>query len=83
MIHQPHLTGGLEGQASDIEIHAREIVRQREEMNAIMARHTGQSVETIALDTDRDRWLTAEQAVEYGLADSVMAPSRIPSGFES
>jgi ATP-dependent Clp protease protease subunit len=81
MIHQPHLTGGLEGQASDIEIHAREIVRQREEMNAIMARHTGQSVETIALDTDRDRWLTAEQAVEYGLADSVMAPSRVPGGL--
>ncbi len=81
LIHQPLLTGGLEGQASDIEIHAREIVRQKEEMIAILARHTGQSPETIAADTDRDRWLTAEQAVEYGLADSVMAPSRVPSGL--
>ena len=81
LIHQPHLTGGLEGQASDIEIHAREIVRQKEEMTAILARHTGQSPETIAADTDRDRWLTAEQAVEYGLVDSIMAPSRVPSGL--
>ena len=81
LIHQPHLTGGLEGQASDIEIHAREIVRQKEEMTAILARHTGQTEETIARDTDRDRWLTAEQAVEYGLVDSVMAPSRVPAGL--
>ncbi|HEX6147377.1 MAG TPA: ATP-dependent Clp protease proteolytic subunit [Acidimicrobiia bacterium] len=81
LIHQPHLTGGLEGQASDIEIHAREIVRQKEEMTAILARHTGQTPETIAADTDRDRWLTAEQAVEYGLVDSIMAPSRVPSGL--
>jgi ATP-dependent Clp protease protease subunit len=83
LIHQPHLTGGLEGQASDIEIHAREIVRQKEEMTAILARHTGQSPETIAADTDRDRWLTAEQAVEYGLVDSIMAPARVPAGLES
>jgi len=81
LIHQPHLTGGLEGQASDIEIHAREIVRQKEEMTAILARHTGQTEETITRDTDRDRWLTAEQAVEYGLVDSVMAPSRVPAGL--
>jgi ATP-dependent Clp protease protease subunit len=81
LIHQPHLSGGLEGQASDIEIHAREIVRQKEEMTQILARHTGQSPETIAIDTDRDRWLTAEQAVGYGLADLVMAPSRVPSGL--
>ncbi|HVR77787.1 MAG TPA: ATP-dependent Clp protease proteolytic subunit [Acidimicrobiia bacterium] len=81
LIHQPHLTGGLEGQASDIEIHAKEIVRQKEEMIAILARHTGQAEETIALDTDRDRWLTADQAVEYGLADNVMAPSRVPAGL--
>jgi ATP-dependent Clp protease protease subunit len=83
LIHQPHLTGGLEGQASDIEIHAREIVRQKEEMTAILARHTGQSPETIAADTDRDRWLTAEQAVEYGLVDSIMAPARVPAGLDS
>jgi ATP-dependent Clp protease protease subunit len=81
LIHQPRLTGGLEGQASDIEIHAREIVRQKEEMTAILARHTGQSPETIARDTDRDRWLTAEQAVEYGLVDSIMAPARVPAGL--
>jgi ATP-dependent Clp protease protease subunit len=82
LIHQPHLTGGLEGQASDIEIHAREIVRQKEEMTAILARHTGQTPETIAADTDRDRWLTAEQAVEYGLVDGIMAPARVPAGLE-
>jgi ATP-dependent Clp protease protease subunit len=81
LIHQPHLTGGLEGQASDIEIHAREIVRQKEEMIAILASHTGQTADTVALDTDRDRWLTAAQAVEYGLADSVMAPSGVPAGL--
>jgi ATP-dependent Clp protease protease subunit len=83
LIHQPHLTGGLEGQASDIEIHAREIVRQKEEMTAILARHTGRSPETIAADTDRDRWLTGEQAVEYGLVDSIMAPARVPAGLDS
>ena len=84
LIHQPHLMGGgLEGQASDIEIHAREIVRQKEEMNVIIARHTGQTVETVTRDTDRDRWLTAEQAVEYGLVDSIMAPSRVPTGLDS
>jgi ATP-dependent Clp protease protease subunit len=82
LIHQPHLTGGLEGQASDIEMHAREIVRQKEEMTAILARHTGQTPETIAADTDRDRWLTAEQAVEYGLVDSIMASARVPAGME-
>jgi ATP-dependent Clp protease, protease subunit len=81
LIHQPHLTGGLEGQASDIEIHAREIVRQKEEMTAILAAHTGQTEQTIAKDTDRDRWLTAEQAVEYGMVDAVMAPARVPEGL--
>jgi ATP-dependent Clp protease protease subunit len=81
LIHQPHLTGGLEGQASDIEIHAREIVRQKEEMNHILASHTGQEFEKVARDTDRDRWLTADQAVEYGLVDSIMAPSRVPEGL--
>ncbi len=81
LIHQPHLTGGLEGQASDIEIHAREIVRQKEEMNRILAAHTGQSVDVVTADTDRDRWLTSDQAVEYGLVDAVMAPSRLPTGL--
>ena len=81
LIHQPHLSGGLEGQASDIEIHAREIVRQKEEMIEILANHTGQTPETIRLDTDRDRWLTATQAVEYGLVDGILAPSRVPQGL--
>lgn len=80
MIHQPHV-GGLEGQASDIEIHAREIIRQREQANDILARHTGQDIEKIRDDTDRDRWLTADQAVEYGLVDTILAPSAIPAGL--
>ena len=81
LIHQPHLPGGVEGQASDIEIQAREILRQKDEMISILAAHTGQSEETIRRDTDRDRWLTATEAVDYGLADGVMAPSRIPQGI--
>jgi ATP-dependent Clp protease protease subunit len=72
LIHQPLITGGIGGQATDIEIHAKEIVRQKQEMIGILAHHTGQTEATIARDTDRDRWLTAEQAVEYGLADHVM-----------
>lgn len=83
LIHQPHVVGGIEGQASDIEIHAREIVRQREQMVAILARHTGQDEATIRRDTDRDHWLGAEEAVSYGLADGILPPSRIPSGLAS
>ncbi len=79
LIHQPLITGGIGGQATDIEIQAKEIVRQKQEMIEILARHTGQTGETIAKDTDRDRWLTAEQAVEYGLADVVMAPTEVPA----
>lgn len=71
MIHQPHV-GGIGGQASDIEIHAAEILRQRELANQVLARHTGQDIERIRADTDRDRWMTAEQAVEYGLIDAVI-----------
>ena len=81
LIHQPHVVGGIEGQASDIEIHAREIVRQREQMIAILSRHTGQPEEVIRRDTDRDHWLGAEEAVSYGLADGVLAPSRLPPGL--
>jgi ATP-dependent Clp protease protease subunit len=81
LIHQPHLTGGLEGQASDIEIHAREIVRQKEEMIEVLAMHSGQPADTVRADIDRDRWLTADQAMEYGLADHVMAPSAVPPGL--
>jgi ATP-dependent Clp protease protease subunit len=81
MIHQPHI-GGLEGQASDIEIHAAEILRQREQANDILARHTGQDIDKIRRDTDRDRWLSASQAVEYGLVDRILAPAAIPPGLD-
>ena len=70
MIHQP--MGGFQGQASDIEIHAREILYLRARLNEILAKHTGQAVETIARDTDRDNFLSAEEAVKYGLVDRVL-----------
>jgi ATP-dependent Clp protease protease subunit len=71
MLHQPHI-GGLEGQATDIEIHAKEIIRVREEMNQILAHHTGQTLEKIKVDTDRDFWMTAEEAKKYGAVDTVL-----------
>lgn len=71
MIHQP--LGGFQGQASDIDIHAREIIKTKQMMNELMAKHTGQSVETIERDTNRDRFLSASEAVEYGLVDSVLS----------
>ncbi len=82
MVHQPHIQGGVGGQASDIEIHAAEIVRQRELANRILAAHTGQDIEKIRADTDRDRWMTAEQAVEYGLVDQILSPAAVPPGLE-
>lgn len=71
MIHQPHV-GGMEGQVTDIEIHTREILRVREEMNEILAGHTGQKLEKITLDTDRDFWMTADEAKVYGVVDTVL-----------
>jgi ATP-dependent Clp protease, protease subunit len=71
MIHQP--MGGFQGQASDIEIHAKEILFLKGKLNEIMARHTGQKIETVEKDTDRDNFLSAEQAVAYGLVDKVLA----------
>ncbi len=71
MIHQP-LLGGLQGQASDIEIHAKEILTLREKLNKILSNHTGQTLDTIAKDTDRDKFMDAETAKEYGLIDSVI-----------
>ena len=71
MILQP--LGGAQGQATDIEIHAREILRVREEMNQILAAHTGKDPETIKLDTERDHYLTADEALSYGLIDQVVA----------
>ncbi len=70
MMHQP--AGGAQGQAVDIEIHAREILFIRESLNQILAHHTGQPVERIATDTDRDYYMSAEMAVEYGLIDSIL-----------
>jgi ATP-dependent Clp protease protease subunit len=81
LIHQPHVSGGFEGQASDIEIHAREIMRQREQIVTILARHTGQQEEQVRSDADRDRWLPAAEAVLYGLADSILSPSRVLAGL--
>lgn len=71
MIHQP--AGGFEGQASDIEIQAREILYLRERLNAILAERTGKSIEEISKDTDRDNFMSADAAVEYGMIDSVLA----------
>jgi ATP-dependent Clp protease, protease subunit len=70
LIHQPH--GGIEGQAADMEIHAREILRQRRLIDEILARHTGQPIEKIRRDTDRDFILSAEEARDYGLVDEVI-----------
>jgi len=70
MIHQP--LGGVQGQASDIEIHAREILQIRERLNKILSDHTGQTMETIARDTDRDNFMSGPESVEFGLIDEVL-----------
>jgi len=70
MIHQP--LGGFQGQASDIEIHTREILNLRDRLNAVLAKHTGQPIETIARDTDRDNFMDANAAKAYGLIDEVL-----------
>jgi len=80
MIHQP--MGGFQGQASDIEIHAKEILYLRERLNQLLSHHTGQDVETIQRDTDRDNFLSAEEAVKYGLIDQVLV-SRAASGIST
>ncbi|MBT1065680.1 ATP-dependent Clp endopeptidase proteolytic subunit ClpP [Bowmanella sp. Y26] len=71
MIHQP--LGGFQGQASDFEIHAREILSIKEKLNRLMAEHTGQDFEVVARDTDRDNFMSAQEAMEYGLVDQVLA----------
>jgi ATP-dependent Clp protease protease subunit len=76
MIHQP--SGGYQGQASDIHIHAQEILKNREKLNQIMAEHTGQSVETISRDTERDNFMNAEEALQYGLIDEVLSKRTTP-----
>lgn len=70
MIHQP--LGGFQGQASDFEIHAREILAIKDKLNRLMAEHTGQDLETVARDTDRDNFMTADSALEYGLVDKIL-----------
>ncbi len=70
MIHQP--LGGFQGQATDIDIHAREILRVRERLNKILVKHTGQSTKKIQQDTDRDYFMDAQEAVEFGLVDEVI-----------
>ena len=70
MLHQPH--GGTSGQASDIEIQARLIVQMREQLNRILAEHTGQTYEKVTTDTERDYWMIAEDAVTYGVVDSIL-----------
>lgn len=71
MIHQP--LGGFQGQASDFDIHAREILQVRERLNKILAHHTGQSLEKISVDTDRDNFMNGSAAVEYGLVDAILS----------
>ena len=78
MIHQP--LGGFQGQASDIDIHAKEILAARERLNLILSEHTGQDLETIQRDTDRDNFMSGEEAVEYGLIDKVLAEAGIDPG---
>jgi ATP-dependent Clp protease, protease subunit len=78
MIHQP--LAGFQGQATDIEIHAREILRARDTINALYAQHTGQPVERIARDTDRDNFMSAEEAKSYGLVDQVLTTLKKPAG---
>ncbi len=76
MIHQP--LGGFQGQASDIDIHAREILRVRDELNQLLADHTGQKMSRIEKDTERDNFMSVEEAIEYGLIDSVLKHRNAP-----
>jgi len=78
MIHQP--LGGFQGQASDIDIHAREILKARERLNMILSKHTGQNLEQIQLDTERDHFMSAEEAQEYGLIDGVLQERQALTG---
>jgi ATP-dependent Clp protease protease subunit len=80
LIHQPW--GGMQGQATDIQIHAKEILRTREQLNQILARHTGQKIEKVTQDTERDYFLTAEAAKEYGLIDDIIQSTIKPGEKE-
>lgn len=78
MIHQP--LGGFQGQASDIDIHAREILGARERLNVILSKHTGQPIERVAADTERDKFLGAEEARDYGIIDEVLVQRAVAGG---
>src|SRR5579864_2030696 len=79
-MHQPLIGGrGLQGQASDLDIHAREIIRLRGVLNGLIAKHTGQPLERVERDTDRDFFLTPKEAVEYGLIDGIIEQARVPA----
>ena len=78
MIHQP--LGGFQGQATDIDIHAKEILKTRKQLNELLAGHTGQDVDTIARDTDRDNFMDPQQAMDYGLIDKVFENRKVDSG---
>jgi ATP-dependent Clp protease protease subunit len=81
MIHQPW--GGVQGQATDISIQAREILRLKDRLNEILAKHCGRSIEELARDTDRDRFMSAEEAKDYGLVDQVVVSRKeIPGAVE-
>jgi ATP-dependent Clp protease protease subunit len=76
LIHQPHIMGGLSGQATDIDIHAREILRMREILNQILANHTGQQLEKVEKDVERDFIMNSEQSKEYGIIDDIIFQAR-------
>ena len=80
MIHQP--LGGVQGQATDIEIHAKEILSIRERLNKIMSDHTGQPIERISQDTDRDNFMSGEESVAYGLIDQVLDRRAVPESTD-
>ena len=72
MIHQPLISGGLSGQASDIEIHAKELLKLKEKLNRLLAKHCSRDLADLERDTDRDNYMSAEEAKEYGLVDQVL-----------
>lgn len=78
MLHQPHIYGGgIQGQVTDIEIEARELTRVKEEMNEILASHTGQDLDTVSRDTDRNFWMSSKEAKAYGVVDTVLEPREL------
>lgn len=79
MIHQPSVMGTITARATDLDIHAKEIIRMREELNHLLADKTGQDVEKIAADTDRDYFMSAEEAVDYGLVDEIVSSTALPA----